>query len=241
MQDKKCQEKTAEILCTAIDTTWIQIFGSFKILVIDGESSMFGEEGTQYLQRRGIVTRKRAPGQHARMIERRGAILRHAMHCIEEQAEREGIRLEFKQLLSEAIFAGNSLISHGGATPYNARFGCQPAMLPDLHALPDDTTAGVGRHMHRMRELALQKIIEATAVERINRAMRTHTTVPGEVLDYREGDLVDFHRPPAKKDDHAWHGPARVLRNIPERGQVDAIQRQTYDCPIPRCTKVYGL
>ena len=65
-----------------------------------------------------------------------------------------------QDLLAEAVFAGNSLISYNGATPYNARFGRQPRMLPDMLALPDDV-GGVGRNGHRLRELALQKIVEA--------------------------------------------------------------------------------
>jgi hypothetical protein len=154
------------------------------------------------------------------MIERRGAILRHSLHTIEEQLSHEGINVTFKQLLAEAVFSGNSLITHGGATPYHARFGTQPTMLPDLHAFPQDTTAGTGRYVHRIREIALQRIIESTAVARINRALRTNTTISGETLNFQPNELVDFHRPPSRKDESGWHGPAKVIRNVPERGQV---------------------
>ena len=70
-----------------------------------------------------LNVRPRAPDQHARMVERRGAVLRHAMHCIQEQLQREGLQVTMQDLLAEAVFAGNSLISYNGATPYNARFG----------------------------------------------------------------------------------------------------------------------
>ena len=70
-------------------------------------------------------------------------------------------------LLAEMVFAGNAMVSTGGATPYHARFGCQPQMLPDLTVPPDDTAVGPGRYCHRVREVALQRIIEATAIARI--------------------------------------------------------------------------
>ena len=88
-------------------------------------------------------------------------------------------------------------------------------MLPDIHALPDDTAHGPGRCVHRIREVALQKIIESTAQARIHRALRSHTTTPGEVLNYQPGDLVDYHRPPSSKDLSGWHGPATVVENRP--------------------------
>ncbi len=157
--------------------------------------------------------------------------LRHALHCAEEQLEREGITVTFKQLLAQAIFAGSALISHNGATPFNARMGRQPVMLPDLHVPPD---GGSGRDMQRVREVALQRIIESTAVARITRASRGVTSVPGEVHDYKPDELVDFHRPPRSKDVTGWHGPAKVVRNVPERGQVILKwQRQELVCRYP--------
>ena len=77
-----------------------------------------------------------------------------------------------------------------------------------------------GRDPHRVRAVALQRIIESTAQARVRRALRAATSAPGEVHNYLPGDLVDFWRQPRSKDAHAWHGPARVVRNQPERGQV---------------------
>lgn len=74
--------------------------------------------------------------------------------------------------------------------------------------------------MQRPREVALQRIIEATAVARIRRACRSKTTTPAEVHNDFPGDLVDFYRGPRSKDSEEWHGPAQVTRNVPERGQV---------------------
>ena len=107
------------------------------------------------LERLGITVRTRAPEQHARIIERRGALLRHAMHCSEEQLQKEGMTATSPQILSECIFAGHSLISHGGVTPYDSRFGPQPRMLPDIHAPPDGEGGQYIRYLNRIREVAL--------------------------------------------------------------------------------------
>ena len=50
--------------------------------------------------------------------------------------------------------------------------------------------------------------------------MQTFTTPSGEAIDYKSGDLVDFFRPPATKDDRGWKGPATVIENLPGSGQV---------------------
>ena len=157
-------DKSAPTLCAAIMTTWIQIFGPFRFLVIDGERGLtIAEEAKDFFKTHGIQVRERAPGQHARYVERRGAILRHALHCAEEQFEREGLRVTFPELLAQAVFAGNALVTYNGATLYNARFGTQPALLPDIHAHHADSILMNGRHPHRVREIALQRIIESTA------------------------------------------------------------------------------
>ena len=138
-----------------------------------------------------------------------------------------------EQLLAEVVFAGNSMVSTNGGTPYHARFGCQPQMLPDLHAPPDDTTVGPGRYMHRVREFALQKIIEGTAVARINRAMRSLTTAPGQTLDYQPDELVDCYRPPNVQDNSGWHGPAKVIRkHTRERSGAAEIQWSRDQLPL---------
>ena len=200
--------KTTKEICDAIATSWVSIYGPFKYLVVDGERGLIIEEAQQYLKHHGITMKTKAPGQHAQVVERRGAILRHSMHCVEEQLTKEGVTITFKQLLAESVFSGNALITHNGASPYNARMGTQPAMLPELAALPDTTTTGPARFAHRIREVSLQKIIESTALGRINRAMRTHTTQAGEAANYQPGELIDWHRPSNQKDTSGWHGPA---------------------------------
>jgi hypothetical protein len=143
------------------------------------------------------------------------------MHTIEEQLESEGIQVTFKQLLAEAIFAGNCLVNYGGASPYQARTGRTPAMMPDLLGPTRDDRPGPGRFSLRLREVALQKIIEATALTRINRAMRTVTSAAGEELNYQLGELVDFWREPDTKDASGWQGPAKIVAVHNDRGLVE--------------------
>ena len=50
--------------------------------------------------------------------------------------------------------------------------------------------------------------------------MRTATRIPGEALDFKPGELVDFYRPPRSKDTSGWHGPAAIVKSQPSRGQV---------------------
>ena len=154
-----------ETLLEAIDVIWITVLGAFKNLVIDGETSLNTKHAEDRLKAMGITLKPRAPHQHARIVERRQAILRQAMHAADEQLKNEGVPTTVKQVLAWCTHAGNALITYDGATPFNARFGRQPAMLPDLHIIPDDKD---GRDLQRIREVAIQKIIEASAYERIN-------------------------------------------------------------------------
>ena len=104
--------KSTESLCDAISECWLQVLGAFKRLVIDGESGLNSEGAKIFLKGNGIHLDMRAVGQHASIVERRGAILRHTMHCIEEQMAKEGIPVTFKQLLGQLCFGGNCLINY---------------------------------------------------------------------------------------------------------------------------------
>lgn len=76
---------------------------------------------------------------------------------------------------------------------------------------------GPGRFAHWRREIPLQRLMETSMLVRINRGLRSHTTVPGKVHDHKPGDMIDVHRPPSNKDTSGWHGPARVIVNVPRR------------------------
>ena len=215
------ESKEEEVLFDALDRTWITIHGPMKVLYTDGESGFNSDSAKAWFKRKGIELVTRAPNQHARFIERRGAILRHAMHTTEEQLIREGIEVRFTTLLADSVFAGNAMTFVGGVSPYNAVYGRQPRMLPDLQ-LPGDDDHGEtldGRRERRVREVALQNMIGATSTARVGRALKTRTTPSGAGL-YNEGDLVDYHRREGPTDQSGWHGPVPVSRNLPEQGQV---------------------
>ena len=202
--------KEAPELQEAIDSTWLKIFGPFKVLIIDGEKGIDSESTRAFLKRNGIELRIRAKGQHARMIERRGAIMRHCMHTTEEQLLKEGITVTFKQLMSTAVFSGNALANVGGGTPYQARLGSTPALLPDM-MIPQQVGTTQGG-LERMRTIALEKIIAATAIARINRASGSMTTASGEQHGFVPGELIDFHTPSSQADITNWQGPGHCNR-----------------------------
>ena len=73
-------------LHAAVDRSWSQLFGAMERFIVEGEGGMGNSKHfTEELKRRGVTVDIRAPRQHARFIERRGAILRHAMHTAEDQ------------------------------------------------------------------------------------------------------------------------------------------------------------
>ena len=51
------------------------------------------------------------------------------IHRIEEQLKLEGLTYPFDLILSEAIFAGNALLTVNGSTPYNSLYGRVPRIL----------------------------------------------------------------------------------------------------------------
>eukprot|EP00974_Lingulodinium_polyedra_P092679 8978254-Lingulodinium_polyedra.AAC.1 len=97
-----------------------------------------------------------------------------------------------------------------------ALYGRTPNMLSPLTlsaAAANDTTgtpAGTARHLPRARGIALQSIVEGTALDCIRRAPHTRTQAPGEAMELLIGDLVDYYRPSAFNDVPGWKGPATV-------------------------------
>jgi len=218
---KVIPNREASTLISALNDTWVTIHGPMKELIVDGETGIAEPLSSGlFLARKGIKLVTRAPDQHARYIERRGALTRDVVHKIDTQLREEGLtEIPFELRLSEAVFAGNALVSINNTTPYNAVYGRVPNMLPDINQMnsrdgesdsDDLPQPGIIRHSHRLREIAIQQMVEGTARARINRAMRTKTLPAGQKEEYQVGDLVDFYRPPGSKDITGWSGPATV-------------------------------
>ena len=144
---------------------------------MDGEAAIYSEEVHKELEALGIEVITRAPQQHCRYIERRGAFLRHTMHVLESQAEREGRSISFAVLLSEAIQAANCLIHINNSTPYQCVFGRQPPLLPDLQLYTDPREQHTETERMWVRRAGLQAMIEGTALAQVQRTLKSKTTV----------------------------------------------------------------
>jgi hypothetical protein len=204
---------TGELL-DALDRCWITIFGPMKVFHFDGELGLDNDAAEAYFQLKGIQKRTAAVKQHVRTADRRVQVLRSTIHKIETQLNTEAIDVTFQRILSEATFVGNAMTNVHGITPYNAVLGRQPALLPDLAALPDDTTGDLpdaARAAHRIREVAIMAMVEGTARDRLKRASRTQTRPSGEQLDFKVNDEIEYWRDPATKDIPGWRGPGVIV------------------------------
>ena len=81
--------KETETFIDALNDLWVRHHGPMRRLHVDGECAIASIEGHTYLTSRGIDYKPRAPGQHARFIERRGALLRDSIHKIQTQMNME--------------------------------------------------------------------------------------------------------------------------------------------------------
>ena len=148
--------------------------------------------------------------------------MKYSVRRCTSQLQEEGLnRVPFSQRLSEAVFVGNAMLTINGATPYNCVYGRVPHLLPEANAaLPDGLVgdangrrpAEVGtitRDADRLREVAIQAMVEGTAAARVKRALRTRTQRAVQE-EFSVGDEVEFHRDPAQKDLPGWNGPAVI-------------------------------
>ena len=142
-------------------------------------------------------------------------MLRRLLLRVESQLNAAGIiDVPLDMIVAECRLAKNLLISVGGYSPYQALYGRLPPIMAEFEPASetqlDDLSAGapgVSRHHHRVREIAVQSMVDLTAKQRIERAMRARTRRATESLMSEPGDLVDIHRPPTSEDDSGWRGP----------------------------------
>ena len=101
---------------------------------------------------------------------------------MEEDLKRPYIPLVIPRLLHEAMFASRAFTFYNGVSPYNALYGRQPAMLPDLpvpdHEQETETTGHSRGEL--IRRVNLEALTQATAVAKANRALRTKTSIAGQ-------------------------------------------------------------
>ena len=82
--------KESDTLMKAIQELWVGTHGPMRELITDNEGGIVLSERTKsYLTRQGIKLIPRGKDQHARYVERRGALLRDVVHRVESQLEEE--------------------------------------------------------------------------------------------------------------------------------------------------------
>ena len=210
--------------------------GPPKCLVSDGEGAINSHEARLAFERCGCELKiKPTGGIGASTVERHHGIARDTLHQVRGQTNRVGIAIQKAEMLSEAIMVHNALLNVHGYSPYQALTGRTPNLLHDF-ARPSLTEESEGdpeqvlrNKPNRVREIAVAAMVEGTQKDRIQRALRTKSRMPGEALGISTGDLVDFWRQPAHKDQSGWIGPAKVV-NIGE-GTFDVKwQSHIYQC-----------
>ncbi len=91
---KLIPDKFETTLTNVIDELWVFTHCAPKELILDGESGISRSKYTNpYLARRGFRLLVRGKVQHARFIERRGALFRDTVYRIEGQLKEEGIEM----------------------------------------------------------------------------------------------------------------------------------------------------
>lgn len=215
---EEIQDKTTASVLRALTKSWLRIYGAPKVLIMDQEGAMSSEEGGIWCARHGVERRLLAERSHASMIERHNGVFKTVLLRLLTDIEMEGIEMPFEDAVSEAVLAKNTMITIGGVSPYHAVFGRSPPGLSEFEEASveqaDDSTggiAGASRHAMRVREMAMEAMLKATATDRATRAARSRTRRPLESLELKSGDLVDVYRTIDRKGTSAWRGPCVVV------------------------------
>ena len=215
---QRIPDRSTDSIVSAITQSWLRHYGPPRYLIADGESGLDSHGSAVWADRHCIQLRTRPRGAHAQTVERHHELFRQLAHRLDEQLKAEGIAISRDDLYSEVEFVKNSLVSVGGVAPLQALLGRLPPMLSEFEPASetqlDDTdvdAATASRHVHRIRELAVQSMVDVTAHQRMRRAMNSRTRPAVELAALQPGDQVDFHRPAATKDDSGWRGPASLV------------------------------
>ena len=127
--------RTTEDILEELHVRWVAIFGAPKVIITDQEGAFKSEVGVIFCQRNGIELKFTAIRQHPQIMNRRQEILRVLLKRIKAQCTQEGILVDFRLSLAEAVFAKNAMLEIGGETPYRALFGRSPSILPDFEEM----------------------------------------------------------------------------------------------------------
>lgn len=198
--------------------SWIRIFGAPRVILSDQEGGLCSEEASIWAERHNVQLKFRPKNSHATTVERHHQILRDQINKIRSQVAEEKLDIPFAHIVAEATFAKNTLTLIGGYSPYQAVFGYTPRYLAELET-PNQSEindsegglVGLSRHAIRLREIALESIISATARARMQRADQSKSRLPAQAADYQTGEAVDVWRQPSQKDLTGWRGPCTIV------------------------------
>ena len=222
-------DRSSETVISAITNSWVMYFGAPKTLISDREGAVLSDELSIWAERRNIDVKPRPRDAHATIVERHHQLLREQFLKMRSACQLENLPLPFASLLSEAVYAKNALISVGGFSPFQAVLGIHPQFLSELEgagqsALTDDAGGilGASRHSVRLREIALEAMINSTAKMRLQRAEQSKTRIAGQHHDYTVGEAVDIYRQPQTKSLSGWRGPCTIVSvHDVESGYID--------------------
>eukprot|EP00971_Amphidinium_carterae_P351093 6491908-Amphidinium_carterae.1 len=211
-----CPTRSERDLCSCFDSMWIAYFGPPNYLIIDEETGFHASRyAADWAQRQHMQLKFKAPRQEAAIIERHNQILRQQLHVIETQLQQEGQMVPLQQTLSQALFAKNSLTTHQGLSPYNAVMGIQPPLLPPIELEGEHTLTP-----SRLREVAIESIVQESQRARMQRALRHRTRKPIEMKNLSVGMPVDIWYEPTNKETGGWRGPATVASIQESEGNI---------------------
>ena len=135
---------------------------------------------------------------------RRHELLRRVILKLEFQLQKHKVSVLFEVVVAEAVLAKNTLTTVAGQTPYRAVNGRDPHAPADSEPTSatqlDDFSGGVPglpRHNRRVSEAA-------------DGAAKTRH----EQLQLQPGDLVEFGRKPAIKNESGWRGHAHYTLSL---------------------------
>ena len=176
---RRIASRSLDCVIEGLFSFWITMFGPPLKVTSDQEGALSSPEAAAILESKGISLHLLAKEQHASIVERHHAILRRQLHVLDEQATAEGLRFSFDSLLGEAVFAQNALFDLGGASPFEAVFGRTPPLLgvvdSEIGDSPDD------RDSDRLRQLAIGSMVQASSENKLRRADKGKTRMPGEL------------------------------------------------------------
>ena len=131
-------------------------------------------------------------------------------------------RFSGRQVLTEAQWCLNTMISASGYSAVQLVFGSNPADLvrwgdhgDDLLCAPDSAVSGQFAQRWKLRMMAQEAALKEVAKSKLRRLLAYNKTF--NCADIKVGDSVLFYKAPHRKSQPRWRGPAPVL-DVDETG-----------------------